>query len=134
MPIVDLASLLITRITPRSATRESDTYKMFAPSTSDTVGTLMPSIGDKQGGVVTSNGNVRIAIENPDRTYFYIRNMNEPESEDVLAFGYEDKPDLENDGNFIYPDEGFDVVNLQDVYVKSLSANRIKVQVEQGEG
>ena len=134
MPIIELASLLITRITPRNATRESETYKMWAPSTNDSPGDSMPTIGDKVGGTVTANGNVRIALENADRTYFYIRNMNDPEDGDVLAFGYEDDPNLKDNGNFIDPDEGFDVVNLQDVYVRSLSANRVQVQVEQGEG
>ena len=136
MSLTDLASLPNSRIKNRTATRESFTFKVFAPSNADASGTIMPQIGDGPDDLeVTPNGNVKVLDADGNRTYGFLRNMSETEK---LYFAYEDVVDIEENGNFILPNsgagEGFDTFAVaQGLYLKG-GASRVMTQIEYGEG
>jgi len=127
-----LASFPNSRSKARSATREVEQYKAWAPDTGDAPATVMPTIGSHAPiGTVTANGNIHLVAANADRTYCYIRNTH---LSDILYFNKADVANIQDEGNYIKASEAYSIEHLEDVYVRAEALNRIIVQIEEGQG
>lgn len=130
MSLVSLASFPNSRVKPRAATTEANTFIRDIPAVSEIGGTVLPD-----GGVVTANGNVEVLAEDPDRTYVELYNN----SQEDIVYSYTDDADLhlataQNGGFTLVAGASISLENKSSYYCKSKSAVRAIVNIDVGRG